>query len=454
MTEDPGSATARRVALAGIVLIAVVVRLAGLGDRLSIDEGYSWLVGNAGSGREFLDLLAAFENTPPLFYVLLAPLPLDDEVWIRLPSLIAGVASVPVLYAVVRPLLGTTAALVAALGLAVAPYHVQFSNYSRGFVLATFALLLALWAAARLAQGGRRRWWWLYAGGAVLALYSEYDSVVFLLALVGALVVVGRPPRREALVLGLAPLLSLLPWIGEFQDSRDLAGRTKADPTNPGVSADALREQLVPLVFSEQGIAASTAVKTLLYALIVATVFLAGVLLARRSRTAFWLLAGTGLATLAGHALVSAIGPDILAARYLTALIPLAVAVLAAGVVAAGPRWTVPVVSALLVGAGVFVFFNRHDREVDPDYERVAAIVEPVRPGAVLTNSAVVAYYLDDARVSLDRPFGLGRGSEVACRRSCDRPYVVVDDDRISPPRRGPGRTRRVDEIQVRIVPR
>jgi hypothetical protein len=183
-------------------------------------------------------------------------------------------------------------------------------------------------------------------------------------------------------------------------------------------------------------------------------VFLAGVALARRSRTAFWLLAGTGLATLAGHALVAAVGPDILASRYLTALIPLAVAVLAAGVVAAGPRWTVPVVSALLIAAGAFVFLNRHGREVDPDYERVAAIVEPLRPGAVLTNSAVVAYYVDDPRATVDRPFGLGKGFEILCRRKCERPYVVVDDDRISPPRPGPGRTRRVDEITVRIVPR
>src|SRR4051812_23335930 len=33
----------RRVALAGIVVLAVGLRLAGLGDRLSADEGYTWL---------------------------------------------------------------------------------------------------------------------------------------------------------------------------------------------------------------------------------------------------------------------------------------------------------------------------------------------------------------------------------------------------------------------------
>ena len=100
----------RRTLLAGIVLLAIAVRLAGIGDRLSEDEGFSWLVASAPDLDTFLDRLAAFENTPPLFYALLAPLPLDDEFWVRLPSLVAGVACIPVLYLIVKPLLGTSAA--------------------------------------------------------------------------------------------------------------------------------------------------------------------------------------------------------------------------------------------------------------------------------------------------------------------------------------------------------
>ena len=51
----------------------------------------------------------------------------------------------------VRPLLGERAAGLAALGLAVAPYHVSFSDYSRGFTLAALRCDPCLWAAARLA---------------------------------------------------------------------------------------------------------------------------------------------------------------------------------------------------------------------------------------------------------------------------------------------------------------
>src|SRR3954447_10672646 len=87
----------RRVLLAAIVLLALACRLAGAGDRLSADEGYSWLVASAPDAGTVLARLARLENTPPLFYLLLSPLPLhDDEVWLRLPSLLAGVAAVPV----------------------------------------------------------------------------------------------------------------------------------------------------------------------------------------------------------------------------------------------------------------------------------------------------------------------------------------------------------------------
>src|SRR3954469_10873135 len=185
----------RRVLLAAIVLVAAGCRAAGAGDRLSADEGYSWLVASAHGSHAFLALLARYENPPPLFYLLLSPLPHGDEVWLRLPSLVAGVAAVPALYAAVRALLGTRAALLSALTLAVAPYAVSFSNYARGFTLAMLGLVVALWAAARLAGGGSSRWWWLYAAGAVGALYSEYVAALFIVPLALALTTLRPSPR-------------------------------------------------------------------------------------------------------------------------------------------------------------------------------------------------------------------------------------------------------------------
>jgi hypothetical protein len=90
----------------------------------------------------------------------------------------------------------------------------------------------------------------------------------------------------------------------------------------------------------------------------------------------------------------------------------------------------------------------RHSRELGPDYGRVQRATRGVR--TVLTNSAVVAYYLHDPKPVLDRPVNLGPGLEA----SASRPYAVVDDNGFGGARRGPGHVvaRVADRIVVRVV--
>ena len=446
----------RRTLLAGIVVLAVVIRLAGMGDRLSEDEGFSWLVASAPSADAFLDRLAAYENTPPLFYLLLAPLPLDDEHWLRVPSFVASVVSVPVLYLAVRPLIGTRGALLAALGLAVAPYAINWSNFSRGFMLANLGLLIALWAVVRLAEGAERRWWWVYAGGAVLAIYSEYDALLFLAALMGAFAWIARDRLREILVLGALPVLALLPWLGEFARSLDQLDETKAAPIYPAPSLASLRDSVVPLFTGEHGAAESASLRTLQFALIAAAIAAAVVLLRRAGgNQAVRLLGAAALGTMALHALATLLGPDIFAQRYLTSVIPLAAALLAGGVAAAPWRAAVPAATGVLLVAGLAVFAERYGRELEPDMDPVEALIE--RSGqerVVLTNSARVAFYLRELGPQLDRPLGFGVDAERACGPRCPRALAIVDDARApAGVREGPGETHVFGPLHVRLRP-
>ena len=440
--------------LAGIVLVAVLVRLAGMGDRLSEDEGFSWIVGSAPSPDAFLDRLAAYENTPPLFYLLLTPLPLDDEHWLRLPSFVASVISVPVLYAATRPLIGTRGALLAALGLAVAPYAVNWSNFSRGFTLANLGLLIALWAVVRLGEDASRRWWWVYAGGAVLAIYSEYDAPLFLAALIGTFAWLSPGRRREIVAFGALPLLALLPWLGEFARSLDALDETKAAPIYPSPSLGSVRDSVVPLFTGEHGAADAAGPRTLQLAVIAAAITAAVVLLARAGKQrAIQLLGVTALGTLAFHALATLLGPDIFAQRYLTALIPLVAALLAGGVAAAPWRPAVPLAATVLALTGAAVFIQRHGRELEPDMAPVAALIDASPHNeVVLTNSARVAFYLRDLNPQLDRPLGFGVDAEKACGPRCPKALVVVDDSRApAGVRPGPGEVHVFGPLHVRF---
>ena len=181
-----------------------------------------------------------------------------------------------------------------------------------------------------------------------------------------------------------------------------------------------------------------------------------------RRRIALWLLVATPAIAVILHAFASIPGPEVFDSRYLVGLIPFACALLAAGVDALPWRWAVPAAAACLLALAVAVFVQRYDRELHPDVAPAAELVRESGARTVLTNSPVVAFYLDetdvgngiDADVRLDRPFGLGNEEPACVAPSCPRPLAIVEDGRLpGGVRAGPGAATPTGPIVVRIAP-
>jgi hypothetical protein len=442
---ERGTAPDPRLILAMIVVLAAVIRFVDISSRLSIDDAYSWLIGSAPSAGVFLHRLAASENSPPLFYLLLVGLPVDHIAWLRAPAAVPGVLMCVALYGALARPLGARVALLASLAVAVAPLLVTYSDLARGFMLEDLALLIALGAMLRLLEEESRRWWAVYLAAGVVAIYAEFDAAIFLIALAGTTAWLRRGHRLRTAALGLLPVLALAPWTAQIVRSQNAVGVTKLAPTFAGPSPVSLRDVAATLAFGEHGGTGNSAGRWGLLVVFMALAVTAAVILTRtagpvhgRGSRAIVLLAAVAALTLAGHALAGALGIDLFNERYLTVMIPLVAALGATAILGLRSRRPAAVAAVALAILGVIGAARRYGTQFEPSLAPAAAAALAADPATVLTNTPVVVYYLRGLHPVLDRPYNLGPGRAAACARPC----VVVDDTRVpgGTPRRVTGR--------------
>jgi hypothetical protein len=230
--------------LAALVALAAALRLSTL-DLQSFwyDEAYTPVhVLHAGLGAT-LRAMVHSENSPPLWYLIewvdyrvLG----SGEFALRLPSALAGIATVPLAWAFGQELAGRRAAIIAAALVAVNPLFVWYSQEARAYGLfvltASLALLCFLRVQRRTGPTDRRTSGMAaFAAAGVLALLSHYFAVFLLIPMVLWLLV-QRATRRAALIavvaltlagLALLPLISAqgghgTQWIGRWPLSQRL----------------------------------------------------------------------------------------------------------------------------------------------------------------------------------------------------------------------------------------
>jgi hypothetical protein len=135
------------LALLGITLLAAFLRLYRLGE-------WSFWVDEAHTFRDATSPIETFQQSHvmryPLSFLLLRGLldvlPSTGEGWLRLPFAFFGIASVPALAFVARGMVGRIAALIAALLLAISPWHIYWSQNCRSYAMVSFLSVLAMGA--------------------------------------------------------------------------------------------------------------------------------------------------------------------------------------------------------------------------------------------------------------------------------------------------------------------
>jgi len=212
------------VILGLIVLVGVVLRLIEFTQSVTGDEVSTlWIVRNNGLFDTIRKVSGDAEITPPLNFILSwfsVRLGSAPEL-VRLPAMISGIASIPLLFLLGRKTVGDRAGLIGAAVLALSPFMVYFSANGRAYTLMILMLIGSTLAMLRADETGRVRWWVAYAGLSCLAMYSHYTALFILIAQLLWLLMAKPASRLPALIASAAAAAFFLPWISGLRSDLD-----------------------------------------------------------------------------------------------------------------------------------------------------------------------------------------------------------------------------------------
>jgi hypothetical protein len=165
-----------------------------------------------------LAALLAIGTNSPFYHLLLRPvvtLSGESEFAYRFPSVVFGILAVPLLYRVGRRWLGQRSGLLAALLLAVCPFHLLYSQDARMYTMLCFFSLAAMCCFEIVLRGKK---WVAFILCSALAYLSHYAAVFLIYVQLVCLLSLPRRSRffRRWFAAQMVALLPLASWIGSY----------------------------------------------------------------------------------------------------------------------------------------------------------------------------------------------------------------------------------------------
>lgn len=231
-----------RVLVIVTTIVAALVRLPTLGAKsLWYDELISISIAQhsisailrarlrVNAGDALIDQL--FTNNPPLHLVIIhwTRMISTSDAAMRLPFAVAGIMTVPVVYALLRRLLGPFPAAAGTICFALSPLHISYSQEARPTVLLVLFSLLGFLALIKATDEGRRRDWVMFVVFALLNAWSSYFALIAIFptfAALWAIMLVAKHRRSDTSVIesikpgviaGITILVGCLPLTGDLR---------------------------------------------------------------------------------------------------------------------------------------------------------------------------------------------------------------------------------------------
>lgn len=210
-----------------LTVLGIALRIHEYGQTLVGDElSTLWIVDNHGLRDTISFVKGDGEITPPLYFILawFATRLGDDPELVRLPAMLAGIASIPLMFLFGLRTAGRAAGLAATAIFAFSPFMIYFAANGRSYSVMTFLLICSTLTMLAGVRTGRTRWWIAYAAVTVLAMYTHYTALFVLGGQFVWLMWAHPGARKAGLISTLAAGVAFLPWAGGL--SADLGSPT------------------------------------------------------------------------------------------------------------------------------------------------------------------------------------------------------------------------------------
>ncbi len=206
-----------------ILIFASILRLINLNQCLWLDEAVQAITAQKSFGYIFQEISGDFH--PPLYHFLMhfwVRIFGSSEVILRLPSVLFGVGTVFIVYKIAMHMHLKNVAILVAVFLATAPFHIYYSQEARMYSLAAFLTAGSFYFFLRILEDDKR---WLrdrrgvgyflgYFLFTLLALYTDYYA--FLVLLVQCIFLLTRKRYKFLLLNTFFLILFYLPWVPMF----------------------------------------------------------------------------------------------------------------------------------------------------------------------------------------------------------------------------------------------
>jgi uncharacterized membrane protein len=198
-----------------IIIVGGALRFHRLdAQSLWLDEGLQYYVATNNSIADILFTRMRSFHPPLSFLVNHIFLSVhESEFFLRLPSVLFGIASLPLAYMLARELTSTRIALFSVALLALSPFHIWYSQEGRMYSQMLFFSLLSSAFLLQALKQGKARWWVYYV---LVSAAGMYTHIFMGLVLISHFVWVLLCRRRHLLAItvsGVAVALLFLPWV-------------------------------------------------------------------------------------------------------------------------------------------------------------------------------------------------------------------------------------------------